>query len=218
MLSHVWLFGTPWTVAPQAPLSMGILQARILEWVAIPFSRGTSQPRDRTQVSCIAGKFFTICATRVWTRTQLPVWCSRITHWRRCWSSTRRAHLVQHCTGPYLGAKIRLIKTGTWWLAVKVLLPNREPDSADILGELLGIRCKERELGKLSKTNQLKVGFCPILGKQNLGVELIHWQWLDFSVVCVSTGCGLLYTHGACFGITSSRCLCWVSAVPASGL
>ena len=41
----------------------GILQARILEWVAIPFSRGPSQPRDWTQVSCIAGKFFTIWAT-----------------------------------------------------------------------------------------------------------------------------------------------------------
>ena len=37
----------------------GILQARILEWVAFPFSRGFSQPRDRTQVSRIAGKFFT---------------------------------------------------------------------------------------------------------------------------------------------------------------
>ena len=42
----------------------GILQARILEWVAIPFSRGSSQPRDRTQVSCIAGRFFTFWATR----------------------------------------------------------------------------------------------------------------------------------------------------------
>ena len=37
----------------------GILQARILEWVAVPFSMGSSQPRDRTQVSCIAGGFFT---------------------------------------------------------------------------------------------------------------------------------------------------------------
>ena len=36
----------------------GILQARILEWVAFPFSRGSSQPRDRTQVSRIAGGFF----------------------------------------------------------------------------------------------------------------------------------------------------------------
>ena len=37
----------------------GILQARILEWVAFPFSRGSSQPRNRTGVSCIAGGFFT---------------------------------------------------------------------------------------------------------------------------------------------------------------
>ena len=36
-----------------------ILQARILEWVAFPFSRGSSQPRDRAQVSHIAGGFFT---------------------------------------------------------------------------------------------------------------------------------------------------------------
>ena len=42
----------------------GILQARILEWVAFPFSRGSSQPRDQTQVSCIAGGFFTSWAKR----------------------------------------------------------------------------------------------------------------------------------------------------------
>ena len=42
----------------------GVLQARTLEWVAIPFFRGSSQPRDQTLVSCIAGRFFTIWATR----------------------------------------------------------------------------------------------------------------------------------------------------------
>ena len=57
-------FVTPWTISPQAPLSMGILQARILEWVAMPSSRGSSQPRNQTQVSCIASGFFTIGATR----------------------------------------------------------------------------------------------------------------------------------------------------------
>ena len=51
-------FVTPWTVAHQAPLPMGILQARILEWVAMPSSRGSSQPRDQTQASCMAGGFF----------------------------------------------------------------------------------------------------------------------------------------------------------------
>ena len=44
---------------PGSPVH-GILQARIVEWVAMPSSRGSSQPRDWTQVSCIAGGFFTI--------------------------------------------------------------------------------------------------------------------------------------------------------------
>ena len=60
VFSHVQLFVTPWTVARQPPLSVGILQARILEWVAMPSFRGSSRPRDRTQVSHIAGGFFTI--------------------------------------------------------------------------------------------------------------------------------------------------------------
>ena len=56
----LWL---PWIVACQAPLSQEF-QARTLEWVAVPFSRGSSQPRDWTQVSLIAGGFFTNWATR----------------------------------------------------------------------------------------------------------------------------------------------------------
>ena len=99
LVAHLCVTVTPWTVARQAPLSMGILQVRILEWVAMPFpqgilptqgcnphlphhrqilyhlspkgspttlegivypfSRGTSQPRNRTGVFCIAGRFFT---------------------------------------------------------------------------------------------------------------------------------------------------------------
>ena len=54
-LSRVRLFATPGTVACQAPLSLEVLQARILEWVAMPSSRAPSRPRDQTQVSCIAG-------------------------------------------------------------------------------------------------------------------------------------------------------------------
>ena len=63
VLSPVWLFVTPWTVALQAPLFMGILQARILEWVAISFSSSFSQPRDWTQGCRITGGFFTVWAT-----------------------------------------------------------------------------------------------------------------------------------------------------------
>ena len=50
----------PMDCSPPGSSVHGILQARILEWVAIPFSRGSSQPRDRTPVSYIAGRFFTV--------------------------------------------------------------------------------------------------------------------------------------------------------------
>ena len=57
--SRVQLFATPWTVAYQTPLTE-IFQARVLEWVAISFSKGSCQPRDRTWVSRIAGRRFTV--------------------------------------------------------------------------------------------------------------------------------------------------------------
>ena len=64
LLSRVQLFATPRTIARQAPLCMGILQARIQEWVAMPSSKGSSQPRDQTQVFHTAGGFFAIWAAR----------------------------------------------------------------------------------------------------------------------------------------------------------
>ena len=61
--SCVWLGATLWTVACQAPLSMGFSRARILEWVSMPSSRRSSQPRDQTHglscIFCTAGEFFT---------------------------------------------------------------------------------------------------------------------------------------------------------------
>ena len=54
----------PMDCSPPGSSIHGILQARILEWVAISFSRGSSQPRDQTQVSCIAGRRFNFWATR----------------------------------------------------------------------------------------------------------------------------------------------------------
>ena len=53
--SHVWLFAVLWTV-PGSSVH-GISQARILEWIAMLSSRGSSWPRDQTGVSCIAGRF-----------------------------------------------------------------------------------------------------------------------------------------------------------------
>ena len=63
MLSRVWLFCDPVDCSLPGSSVHGILQARILEWVAIPFSR-SSLPRDWTWVSCTTGRFFTIWATR----------------------------------------------------------------------------------------------------------------------------------------------------------
>ena len=116
LLSHVWLFATPWTVAPPVSsahgdspgkdtgvgchaLFQGIFPTegsnpgllhcgqilyqlshqgspRILEWVACPFSRGSSWPRNQTRVSWVAGRFFTIWATGeapvLWIRCYYP--------------------------------------------------------------------------------------------------------------------------------------------------
>ena len=63
----------PMDYSPPGSSVHGIPQARILEWIAISFSRGSSWPRDQTWVSCIAGRFFTIWATReAWPRPYKP--------------------------------------------------------------------------------------------------------------------------------------------------
>ena len=65
-----WLYLTLSDCSPRGSSVRGILQGRIMEWVAIPFSRGSSQPRDWTQASYIAGRFFTI-----WTAGDAHVLC-----------------------------------------------------------------------------------------------------------------------------------------------
>ena len=50
----------PMDCSPPGSSVHGILQARILEWVAIPFTKGSSQSRDQTRVSCTPGRFFTV--------------------------------------------------------------------------------------------------------------------------------------------------------------
>ena len=89
MRLHVWVLShsvvsdssaTPWTVAPPGSSVQGILQARILEWVAMPSSRGSSRPGDQTHVSyvCCLGRqvcfFFT-------TSNRLRSSCIQIVKW-----------------------------------------------------------------------------------------------------------------------------------------
>ena len=59
----------PLDCSPPGSSVQGILQERILEWIAIPFSRESSCPRDWTQVSCIASRFFAI-----WATSKAPEW------------------------------------------------------------------------------------------------------------------------------------------------
>ena len=66
---------------------LGIPQGKTLEWVAFPFSRGSSQPRDRTPFSHIAGRFFTRWATR-----EAPVWKREYSYFEvliTCWNGCR---------------------------------------------------------------------------------------------------------------------------------
>ena len=78
-INSLYIFNIPkvFVLAPQSYLTLcnpvdcsplssihGILQTRMLEWVAIPFSRGSSRPKDWTQVSCTVGRFCTVWATR----------------------------------------------------------------------------------------------------------------------------------------------------------
>ena len=76
LVSCVRLFCDTMDCSPPGSSVYGIFLARILQWIAIPFSRGSSQPRDQTWVSYIAGRFFTIRATREW----LQILCYP-THW-----------------------------------------------------------------------------------------------------------------------------------------
>ena len=75
LVSQSWpTLCAPVDCSPPGSPVCGILQVRTLEWVAIPFSKESSWPGDRTWVSCDAGRFFTICVTR---KALLYIYCSK---------------------------------------------------------------------------------------------------------------------------------------------
>ena len=90
----------------------GVLQARILEWVAFPFSRGPSQPRNWTGVSCIAGEFFTNWAVRV--------------NWIKCKSTASRGRGMLSVRGNqlYCGA----VLVNPQWLLTDAHSQKQYPD------------------------------------------------------------------------------------------
>ena len=74
LVAQSCLFVTPWTAARQGSSLHGILQTRVVEWVAIPFSKGHSWLRDPTQVLSITGSFFTVWATSTTWHAQTQRW------------------------------------------------------------------------------------------------------------------------------------------------
>ena len=82
-LSHVWIFCDRMHYSPSGASVHGILQAQIQKWVAMPFSRGSSQPRDQSCISCIGRRilFFT---TEPPGKSRSP-WCSQKTFFLNKW-------------------------------------------------------------------------------------------------------------------------------------
>ena len=105
LLIHVWLFGNPMDCSPPGPSVHGISQARILKWVAISFSRGSSQPRAQTHVSCIGRQILHHWVTRealiqnYWIKSNcifsvLPYPLLFLScYWMKVWSSATENHI-----------------------------------------------------------------------------------------------------------------------------
>ena len=135
----------------------GILQARILEWVAFPFSRGSSQPRDRTQVSRITGRFFTSWATR----EAQPTLSMRSTKYSRY----EQSHSYPPYCGEWASQAARVVKNlpanaggiEVWadcWVGKIPWRREWQPHSGILAW---GIRCSE-EPGRLQSMDSQSVG------------------------------------------------------------
>jgi len=85
LVTQLCLTCNPMDCSPPDSSVHEILQARIMKWVAISFSRGSSQPRGWNQVSCIAGRFFTNWATRKVLKSLNRVWNQWYTHIKHKW-------------------------------------------------------------------------------------------------------------------------------------
>ena len=97
----------------------GILQARILEWVAFPFSRGSSQLRDQTQVSRIAGGFFTSWARREakagWIKVKYINWDIYSILFMQIQKHVHNMHFLRAHTNEKINVKYAWQNSGMWW-------------------------------------------------------------------------------------------------------
>ena len=121
----------------------GILQARILEWVPLSVSTVSSQPKDRTQVSCIAGRFFTFWATR--EAFFLYLWCCSVTlnateAQSRCVIKERPGYILLCVTGFFFENYIFLHLCGYRWKDTHI--KDRVSLRSEILEDFFFFLCK----------------------------------------------------------------------------
>ena len=115
----------PMDSSPPGSSVHGILQARILEWVAISFSRGSSRPRDRTQASHIAGRHFNLWATRealnsnsvLLLTSKYPLYASILSFvkdvFKKVWELNEWTYM-QNCLGQWLAHSYNLITVSNY--------------------------------------------------------------------------------------------------------
>ena len=144
VLSHVQLFVTPWTVCSLPDSSVhGILQARILEWVATSFFRGSSRPRDGTHIYCIS------CIGR-WV----------LYHQRHLGSSYSRLFVIVCPTEFHILCYIiKLLEDRNNPRRLNVY-PVKVPDKENLSGKSLSIMICSVPILQMSKLNILKEGNC----------------------------------------------------------
>ena len=118
---------SPWTEEP----GHGILQARILEWVAISFSKGSSGPRDRTRIPCTAGNLLAVWATMEARELR--------SSWSRAWSLGRLSVFSRETLWHGIPSSIDLISEGEYFLLSQ--MQRLEPEKWGVTSGSEGSDC-----------------------------------------------------------------------------
>ena len=165
LLSCVCLFCNPMDCSPPGSSVLGIFQARILEWVDISYSRGSSQPRDPTFLSCLC-------------RQVLYHWSTRETHWDACYLT--KVLLQYYLPGNYHPAQILKVI----FFPLKKL--KKFPSDAPVLGNLKPAGwCWEETIYRRGKTFPLLLQFYFFMYLW-LGLLYVFMLYIDRAFSCCS--------------------------------